>query len=115
MISLFKTHNLLPYAPIHLHSNEQDQVLAFHKSDFVFIFNFNPSVSFEGYGIAVPKGKYKVVLSTDREEFGGFKRIDTNYIYYSENIPFSENHQIKLYIPARMAMVIEKQKIRRVR
>ncbi len=115
MISLFKTHNLLPYAPIHLHSNEQDKVLAFYKGDFVFIFNFNPSVSFEGYGIALPKGKYKIALSTDSEKFGGFERIDTSYIYYSENIPFSEDHQIKLYIPARIAMVLEKQKISRVR
>ena len=115
MIGLFNTYNLLPAIPIQLHANEQDQVLAFHKDNFIFIFNFNPSVSFEGYGIAVPKGKYKVVLSTDREGFGGFERIDTSYIYYSENIPFSENHQIKLYIPARIAVVLERQKIKRVR
>lgn len=115
MISMFKTHNLLPPAPIYLQSNEPDQVLAFHKDDFVFIFNFNPTVSFEGYGITVPKGKYKIVLSTDSEKFGGFERIDASYIYYSENIPFSEEHQIKLYIPARIAIVLEKQQIKSVR
>ena len=115
MLKLFNTHNLLPAIPVQLHANEQDQVLAFRKDDYVFIFNFNPSVSFEGYGIAVPKGKYKVILSTDKEDFGGFERIDTSYIYYSENIPFSEEHQIKLYIPTRMALVLEKQKIKRVR
>ncbi len=115
MIRLFNTHNLLPPAPIQLHANEQDQILAFHKDDFVFIFNFNPSVSFENYGITVPKGKYKIALNTDDQKFGGFERIDTSYIYYSENIPFNEHHQIKLYIPARMAMVLQKQKIKRVR
>jgi len=115
MISLFRKHDLLPETPYQLHANEQDQVLAFHKGDFVFIFNFNPSVSFEGYGIRVPKGKYKISMTTDDKAFGGFERIDKSYIYYSENIPFSEDYQVKLYIPARIGIVLQKQKIKRVR
>jgi 1,4-alpha-glucan branching enzyme len=115
MITLFAKHHLLPAIPFRLHANEQDQVLAFSKDNYVFIFNFNPSVSFEGYGVTVPKGKYKVVLNTDDDKFGGFRRIDTSYIYYSEQIPFGEDHQLKLYLPARTAMVLERQMIRRVR
>jgi len=116
MINLFKKHDLLPVIPYQLHANEQDQILAFHKDRYIFIFNFNPSVSFEGYGINVPKGKYKIIMTTDDKEFGGFERVDTSYIYYSEVIPFSnEVHQIKLYIPARIGMVLERQKIKRVR
>ncbi|NPA35715.1 MAG: 1,4-alpha-glucan-branching enzyme [Chlorobi bacterium] len=115
MINLFAQNHLLPVNPFRLHANEQDQVLAFNKNNYIFIFNFNPNISFEGYGIPVPKGKYKVVLDTDDDKFGGFQRIDTSYIYYSEQIPMSENHQIKLYLPARTAIVLEKQKIKRVR
>jgi len=116
MINLFKNESLLPIIPYQLNANEHDQVLAFHKDRFLFIFNFNPSVSYEGYGITVPKGKYKIVMTTDDKEFGGFERVDKSYIYYSEEIPFSDQvHQIKLYIPARIGMILEKQKIKRVR
>ncbi len=116
MIGIFRNNNLLPVIPFRLHANEQDQVLAFHKDNYLFVFNFNPSVSFEGYGITVPKGKYKIVMTTDDKEFGGFERVDKSYIYYSEAIPFSdEAHQIKLYIPARIGIVLQKQKIKRVR
>jgi 1,4-alpha-glucan branching enzyme len=116
MVNMFKKEGLLPIIPYQLHANEHDQVLAFHKDRFLFIFNFNPSVSYEGYGITVPKGKYKIVMTTDDKEFGGFERVDKSYIHYSEEIPFSNQvHQIKLYIPARIGMVLEKQKIKRVR
>ena len=115
MIHLFRKNHIIPAVPIQLSANEGDQVLAFHKDDYVFVFNFNPFVSFEGYGIPVPKGKYKIVLTTDDKKFGGFDRVDKSYIYYSENIPFSERHQIKIYLPARMAIVFQRQKIKKVR
>ncbi|MGQ1946311.1 alpha-amylase family glycosyl hydrolase [Geofilum sp. OHC36d9] len=116
MIELAKSHRLLSIPEIYLKwDNQNDQVLAFERDDLLFVFNFNATQSFTGYGIPVAAGKFKLRLSTDDPLFGGFNRIDTNICYYSQAIPLQPNqHQIMLYIPARTALVFERQKIKRV-
>ncbi len=96
--------------------NDNDQVVAFMRGDYLVVFNFNPTQSFTDYGIAVPSGKYEVKLSTDEGRFGGFDRTDMTYIYYSEHLPFEKDkHIVKLYLPARTAMVLKKRDIARLR
>lgn len=88
--------------------NNKDKVIAFTKGDALLIFNFNPSQSFDDYFIPLNEiGEYKVILSTDNERFGGFNRIDENYIYQSQknNSNFSG---FKIYLPARTAVVLKK-------
>jgi len=96
--------------------NDNDQVLAFMRGDYLVVFNFNPSQSFTDYGIHVPRGKYGVIMSTDEERFGGFSRVDMSYVYYSEHIPFEKDkHIVKLYLPARTASVLRRHEIARLR
>ncbi len=97
----------------HRFDNGPDQVLAFTRGDYLFLFNFNPGQSFPDYGIPVDPGKYKVVLTSDEEPFGGFNRIDKQQLYYSQ-ANMHGNHQLLLYLPARTAMIMKKMKIRRV-
>ena len=101
-----------------LWEKDDDQVLAFKRGDLVFVFNFNPFKSFSGYGLLAPKGEYEVVLSTDNPQFGGYGNID-------ETISHSTQHDalysplgvewLKLYLPARSALVLRKKRARRVK
>ena len=92
-----------------LWEKDDDQVLAFRRGTLVFVFNFNPFKSFTDYGILAPKGKYKVVLSSDNPEFGGFGNVDEQVEHITGFDPLYEptdKEWLKLYLPARSAMVL---------
>ena len=91
--------------------NDGDQVLAFGRGDLVFVFNFNPTRSFSDYGFLVPRGSYKTVLDSDSIEFGGYGRIDDKLEHFTLTDPlYKKVHKewLKLYLPARSAMVLKK-------
>ena len=117
MINLVREEKLLDEPWIQwISDNPADQVLAYRRKDFVFIFNFNPSKSYEGYGFRMEAGKFKIVLNTDAHAYGGFNRIDDRLTYYT--IPeagIGSNHYLKIYLPARTAIVFKKQPTRSVR
>ncbi len=96
-----------------LWEKDDDQVLAFMRGDLVFVFNFSPFKSFDGYGILAPGGVYDVVLSTDSPRFGGYGNIDESVEHFTQPDPLYTPHGVewlKLYIPARSAMVLRKHK-----
>ncbi len=96
-----------------LWEKDDDQVLAFMRGDYVFVFNFNPYKSFEGYGILAPGGRYRTVLSTDRPEFGGYDNINEKVRHFTLSDPLYSPHGVewlKLYLPARSALVLKKMK-----
>ena len=110
MIRLFKDKEILeqPYCYLWT-SNQGDQVLAFERMNHLFVFNFNPTRSFTEYGIIVNPGKYRIVLNTDSVRFGGFGHIDETILYFATKTgKLSSLHQIKLYLPSRTAIVLEK-------
>ena len=91
--------------------NDGDQVLAFGRGDLVFVFNFNPTRSFSDYGFLVPKGSYKTVLDSDSIEFGGYGRIDDKMEHFTLLDPLYKKVRkewLKLYLPARSAIVLKK-------
>ena len=91
--------------------NDGDQVLAFGRGDLVFVFNFNPTRSFSDYGFLVPRGSYKTVLDSDSFEFGGYGRVDDNVEHFTLMDPLYKKVRkewLKLYLPARSAMVLKK-------
>ncbi|MDE7375291.1 MAG: alpha amylase C-terminal domain-containing protein [Muribaculaceae bacterium] len=94
-----------------LWEKDGDNVLAFMRGDYVFVFNFHPFKSFEGYGILAPAGKYKTVLTTDRPEFGGYGNVDEGVEHLTIADPLYTPHGVewlKLYIPSRTAIVLKK-------
>jgi len=99
-----------------VYENNADKVIAYIRGELLFIFNFNPTVSFTDYGIPV-KGKYRIVLDTDDPVFGGFDRIDRNTVYFS--IKKAERNIINaplylyLYLPSRTALVLKKEPVRK--
>ena len=96
-----------------LWEHDGDQVLAFRRGNLVFVFNFNPSKSFEGYGLLAPMGKYKVVLSSDNPEFGGFGNVDEHVEHLTQFAPLYQptgKEWLKLYLPARSCQVLRMQR-----
>ncbi|MCM1452559.1 MAG: alpha amylase C-terminal domain-containing protein [Clostridium sp.] len=96
-----------------LWEKDDDQVLAFMRGDLVFVFNFNPSKSFDGYGILAPGGKYATVLSTDNPDFGGYGNVDESVEHLTikdELYAPASVEWLKLYLPSRSAIVLKKRK-----
>lgn len=93
--------------------NDGDQILAYERNDYVFVFNFNPVKSFTDYGFLVEAGSYEVLLNTDSREFGGNGLSDDSMEHLTNFDPLYKSEKkewLKLYIPARSAMVLRKTK-----
>ena len=93
-----------------LWDNEGDQVVAYKRGKLLFVFNWNGVKSFDGYGIAVPAGKYKVVLNTDAKEFAGFGLADDSVEHFTmpdDGFLGEGKGWLQLYLPARSAVVLE--------
>ena len=91
--------------------NDSDQILAYMRGDLIFVFNFSPTHSFTDYGFLVPTGSYDVVLNTDAKKFGGNGLSDDSITHLTNYDPayVSEHKEwLKLYIPARSAVVLKK-------
>ena len=91
--------------------NDSDQVLAFMRGDLVFVFNFNPTTSFTDYGFLVPTGADNVVLISDASDFGGNNLADDSITHLTNYDPLyvaERKEWLKLYIPARSAVVLRK-------
>ena len=92
-----------------LWDKDDDQVLAFKRGDLVFVFNWAPFKSYDGYGFLAPEGEYEVVLSSDSKEFGGFGNIDEGIHHFTQPDPlYSPDSKgwLKLYLPARTCQVL---------
>ncbi|MDD7318229.1 MAG: alpha amylase C-terminal domain-containing protein [Prevotellaceae bacterium] len=91
--------------------NDSDQILAFMRGSLLFIFNFSPSRSFTDYGFLVPAGSFDVLLNTDSTRFGGNGFADDSMTHFTNHDPlYAKEHKewLKLYIPARSAVVLKK-------
>ncbi len=92
-----------------LWDKDDDQVLAFKRGDLVFVFNFNPTKSFDGYGFLAPEGEYEGVMDSDAPCYGGYGNIDESVHHLTEHDPvYADAHLgwLKLYLPARSAQVL---------
>lgn len=85
--------------------------MAFMRGDLLFVFNFSPTQSFTDYGFLVPTGSYDVVLNTDATKFGGHGFADDSVTHFTNYDPLyveQKKEWLKLYIPARSAVVLRK-------
>ncbi|MDU1316205.1 alpha-amylase family glycosyl hydrolase [Anaerococcus hydrogenalis] len=85
------------------------KVIAYRNKDIVYIFNFHPQNSYDSFQVPIhDKGKFKVILDTDDEEFGGLGRISKDVIYESKNLENTDYDGIEIYIPSRTALALKK-------
>ncbi|KAK8456237.1 hypothetical protein SEVIR_4G298600v4 [Setaria viridis] len=70
--------------------NEEKKVIVFERGDLVFVFNFHPKKTYDGYkvGCDLP-GKYRVALDSDAFVFGGHGRVghDVDHFTSPEGVP----------------------------
>lgn len=96
---------------VNLWDKEGDQVVAFMRGDYVFVFNWNGQQSFPDYGFLAPAGKYKVVLNTDAKRFAGFGIADDTVEHFTQGDPLYDAEGkgwLRLYLPARTAMILQR-------
>jgi 1,4-alpha-glucan branching enzyme len=116
MIHLIRNSRLYmhPYCRL-LTDNRPDQVLAFERGDYLFVFNFNPERSFADYGIQTKPGKYHIILNTDNPGYGGKGNVDEKLTYFARsNAMQGASHYLMLYIPSRSALVLKRKQTPRV-
>jgi len=107
LIKLSKDCGLFKSDPKAIFIDEEKQVLIYKRKDVVFAVNLSPVNSYDGYEIYPGQsGKYEVVLSSDSEKFGGYGRIDENYVY--KTTPNKGNPFFKFYLPSRSAVCLKK-------
>ncbi|OMP04391.1 hypothetical protein COLO4_09700 [Corchorus olitorius] len=54
------------------HVNDSNMVISYIRGPFLFIFNFHPSNSYQGYCVGVDEaGEYQAILNTDEIKYGG--------------------------------------------
>lgn len=94
--------------------NVDDKIMVFNHNDIVFVFNWHPSRSISDYVIPVPEvGKYRIILSTDEERFGGQGRYDEtieHFSYAEKDDDGQQRNYIKIYSVCRTATVFKRVK-----
>lgn len=65
--------------------NESDKVVVFERAGLLFVFNFHPSNSYTDYRVGVEEaGEYKIVLSSDEKDYGGFANVKVGGKHFTE-------------------------------
>ncbi len=111
LMQLISSQKDFPDLPVQeIWHNDRDQILAYMRGEYIFVYNFNPSKSFTDYGFLVPIGSYQLILNTDSSKFGGFGFIDESVVHWTNSDPLYKKDGkgwLKMYLPARTAQVLK--------
>ncbi len=109
MVSLAKRLRIFTGKDRQLLAHNGDKLLAYRKGSALFVFNFHPTQSFDGYFVPVDEpGEYAVLLSSDDFDFGGQGRVH-RLTYTAQKQP-DGRIGFQMYLPSRTATVLKKQK-----
>jgi 1,4-alpha-glucan branching enzyme len=115
-VNLVKDTGILADSPAPVKIDDGDKVLAYERGNYLFVFNFHPTNSYPGYGLAVDQGKYGPMFSSDEQRFGGFGRVDMNAVYRTKvERSFGLKQRLEIYLPSRSAIILKKIPVPRVR
>jgi 1,4-alpha-glucan branching enzyme len=116
MILTLRKFNIYSGHCNHVKTDQADLIIAFERQGLLFVFNFHPGNSYTDYGLAVDAGRYTTLLCSDDPEFGGFERYDSSLVHRTQvERSFGLKQNLKLYLPSRTAIVLERGEIPRVR
>jgi 1,4-alpha-glucan branching enzyme len=116
MIKLATDYQLLKNMPERnparqLNMDEANKIVIFERAGLIFVFNFHTTHSIPDYKFWVPQaGKYKIVLNSDDEKFGGFNRINPEVEYFTlpEETESGIENFLQIYIPNRVVLVFKR-------
>ncbi len=109
MIALAKKYHLLETPILQLlHEDSTQKVIIFKRADLIFVFNFNPHQSFTNYRFEAPPGKYRMILDSDEQKYGGHGRLDSQQAHFTmvDNTGGKYRNMLSIYLPARSAYVL---------
>ena len=87
------------------------QIIAFYRKGLLFAFNFSPSNSYTDVTVSLPAiADYEVALCSDDSKYGGNDLIA--HMKYKAQVAKDGNSSVKLYLPARTAIVLKEEPIR---
>ena len=108
LLSLAQENRLFRRVAKCLFIDEYKQVMIYERGGLVFVMNFSPTESYEGYWVTLPSmGDYRVVFSTDEARFGGWDRISESYVYTASKHPDGKP-KLQIYLPARTGFCLKK-------
>jgi len=87
--------------------HEDTRQLVYRRGPLVFAVNLHPTESYPELRIPVPDAQdYRLVLTTDSVDFGGFGRCDETMNYVWQDVPmYGRAQSMQIYLPNRTAMV----------
>jgi 1,4-alpha-glucan branching enzyme len=105
MINMIKENKILASGGAkQIHMDTHNKVMIFERNGLFFIFNFSPGNSIFDYKFWVPEsGSFRIILNSDKKEFGGFNRVGDLLEY-----PTDENQQLSVYLTNRTALVMKR-------
>ncbi|MBQ7667076.1 MAG: alpha amylase C-terminal domain-containing protein [Kiritimatiellae bacterium] len=96
-------------------ADESAKVLAVSRDDLFFVFNFHPTAPAAGWSMAVPPGRYSMVLDSDAPQFGGNgpARPDRPAVARTQSERWGESRVLALHadLPPRTALVFERVRV----
>lgn len=91
--------------PISHHNiHQEDLLMSYMRSGRLFVYNLSPSRSYVDYGIPAHPGHYRLLLSSDSVQYGGYGHVDDSLDYITD-----DQGNLKIYIPARTCLVFRLQ------
>lgn len=86
------------------------KIIVFARGTFIVAVNLHWTQSYTDWEIRVPPGDYVLELNTDSPTFGGQGRIADGQVYraFSEIVGREQVEAIRVYLPARTAIVVRR-------
>ena len=113
MVHLLRKEGILGARPELLVADEEKKILIFRRKSCIFALNFSPSASVADYAVSAPAGDYVSVLDSDKADYDGFGRLQEGerHTAVAGRCPNGNpafDHTLRLYLPARTALVLKK-------
>ena len=109
MVAFARKHRVLTGKDQQLLVHNSDNVMVYKKGGGTFVFNFDPSRSYDGYFVPTAEtGEYQVVISSDDHCYGGHGRV-YHQSYTARKQP-GGRVGFQIYLPSRTAIVLKKVK-----
>ncbi|XP_061351304.1 1,4-alpha-glucan-branching enzyme 3, chloroplastic/amyloplastic-like [Gastrolobium bilobum] len=107
MMKLDENERVLSRGLPNLHYvKDSSMVISYIRGPLLFIFNFQPSDSYDSYSVGVEEaGEYQVVLNTDEIKYGGQGRLKEE-LYFQRTVSRRvDGHQncVEVSLPSRTA------------
>jgi len=87
--------------------DEDSKMIVFERGDALYVFNFHPVTAYSDFRVGCKQaGKYKIVLNSDREEFGGWNNVNEKAEFFAnEQQHDGRPASFQVYAPPRTCVV----------